>query len=420
MAVTSQNKDHWYLFLLFPFLAGIIAIRNYRESWAKNIIWAFIVFYGFTFSIPTEVSINGSSSDINRYTLQVRNLYKIDLKFQDVVKLYQDNEDIDILKLTIAIVVSRVTNSSQVLTAIYGFIFGFFFSRNMWFLIERMKGKIKPAALLLLIAYILVDPVWNINGFRFYTATQIFIYGLLPFIFEGRKKSIFICALSLLVHFSFLLPVGVLFMYILAGNRTMIYFIFFLASIVSSGINIGVLNKFIEANVPTALADRTATYRNEDKVGRFRSDTEDTDIAKPNWYVQWYSKALQWPLMVFLSILVFYRKKIKLANEGYLNSLCFTLLFWGVANILATLPSGTRFLVIAAFSALPLIILYVQNIPHEKFLNNKVLIASPVLLLFIIVSIRFGFLTISVNTLISNPLVVLFTDYNIALNELIK
>jgi hypothetical protein len=397
MAVTSQNKDHWYLFLLFPFLAGIIAIRNYRESWAKNIIWAFIVFYGFTFSIPTEVSINGSSSDINRYTLQVRNLYKIDLKFQDVVKLYQDNEDIDILKLTIAIVVSRVTNSSQVLTAIYGFIFGFFFSRNMWFLIERMKGKIKPAALLLLIAY-----------------------GLLPFIFEGRKKSIFICALSLLVHFSFLLPVGVLFMYILAGNRTMIYFIFFLASIVSSGINIGVLNKFIEANVPTALADRTATYRNEDKVGRFRSDTEDTDIAKPNWYVQWYSKALQWPLMVFLSILVFYRKKIKLANEGYLNSLCFTLLFWGVANILATLPSGTRFLVIAAFSALPLIILYVQNIPHEKFLNNKVLIASPVLLLFIIVSIRFGFLTISVNTLISNPLVVLFTDYNIALNELIK
>jgi hypothetical protein len=419
MAVTSQNKDHWYLFLLFPFLAGITAIRNYRESWAKNIIWAFIVFYGFTFSIPTEASKDGTSADINRYILQVRELYKVDLKFQDVAKLYHDNEDIDILKLTIAIVVSRITNSSQVLTAIYGFIFGFFISRNIWFVIERMRGKLKTAALLLLIVYALVDPIWNINGFRFHTAVQIFIYGLLPFLFEGSKKGIFVSALSILVHFSFMLPVGVLLLYILAGNRTIIYFIFFIASFFSSGINIIALNSLVAENAPTALADRTATYRNVDKVEELQSGAQEGTDNR-NWYIRLYTLALQWPLELFLLILFFYRKEMKLFDRRFLNSLSFTLLFWGVANIMASLPSGRRFLAIAELSALPLIILYVQNIPKEKYLTNWVLLASPALLLFIIVSIRFGFLTISVNTLISNPLVVLFTDYNIALNELIK
>ena len=420
MAVTYQNKDHWYLFLLFPFLAGVVAIKNYKASWAKNIIWAFIVFYGFTISISNESSKNDKTADINRYAMQVKDLYKTDLKFQDVVKLYQDNEDIDILKLTIAIVISRVTDSPQVLAGVFGLIFGFFFSRNIWFVIERINGKMKPVVLLLLVAYVLVDPFWNINGFRFHTATQVFIYGLLPFIFEGKKKGIFTSALSILVHFSFMLPLGILILYSFFGNRTMIYFIFFLASIVNSGINIEALNNFISENVPGAVADRTATYRNEEKVEEFRSGTDDPDASPVNWYMRLYRMALQWPLIVFLSILFFKRKKMALVNKRFMSSLSFTLLFFGVANIMASLPSGGRFLAIAALSALPLIIFYIQDIPNEKYLTNKVMIASPALLLFIIVSIRIGFLTISVNTLIGNPLVVMFTEYNIALDELIK
>lgn len=420
MAVTYQNKDHWYLFLLFPFLAGVVAIKNYKASWAKNIIWAFIVFYGFTISISNESSKNDKTADINRYAMQVRDLYKTDLKFQDIVKLYKDNEDIDILKLTIAIVISRVTDSPQVLAGVFGLIFGFFFSRNIWFVIERINGKMKPVVLLLLIAYVLVDPFWNINGFRFHTATQVFIYGLLPFIFEGKKKGIFTSALSILVHFSFMLPLGILILYSFFGNRTMIYFIFFLASIVNSGINIEALNNFISENVPGAVADRTATYRNEEKVDEFRSGIEDPDATPVNWYMRLYTMALQWPLIVFLSILFFKRKKMALVNKRFMSSLSFTLLFFGVANIMASLPSGGRFLAIATLSALPLIIFYIQDIPNEKYLTNKVMIASPALLLFIIVSIRIGFLTISVNTLIGNPLVVIFTEYNIALDELIK
>lgn len=420
MAVTTGNKYHWHLFLVFPFFTGILAIKNYRATWAKNIIWAFVVFYGFTFSISQEAGKNGESADINRYVASVTNMYKLNLSFADVIKLYQENEDIDILQLTIAIMVSRVTNSPQVLTAIYGFIFGFFFSRNIWFVLERTRGKFKPAAILLLVTFILVVPFWSINGFRFNTAIHVFIYGLLPFLFDGKRIGILLAALSILVHFSFVLPVGILLLYVLLGNRTVIYFIFFLASTVSSQIDIGALNTFIENNVPKALADRTAVYRNEDKVEGYRSDTEKEDVVKPNWYIQLYSKALQWPLMAFLTILFFRRKKLQQFNKRLYSSLSFTLLFWGVANLMSSLPSGGRFYLIAVLSALPLVIFYVQNLPYEKFMSKSVWIAAPALFLFIVVSTRIGFLSISLNAILSNPLVVLITDYNIALDELIK
>ena len=420
MEATYQNKDHWYLFLLFPSLAAIMAIRSFRSSWAKNIIWAFAVFYGFTFSILLPVNKDGVSADINRNTDEITNLYQSNIGFSDIPKLYQANTNIDILQLTISIAVSLVTDSPRVLTAVFGLVFGFFYSRNIWFVIERMKGKLKQTAIVLLIAYALINPIWNINGFRFFTAAQVFIYGLLPFLFDGKKKGILISALSILVHFSFLLPVGVLLLYVILGNRTLIYFIFFLASLLSTGINIVAFNNLVESSVPKVLADRTATYRNEDTVEELQSGTAYSDSPQRNWYINLYNAGLQWPLTAFLAILFFKRKKMALFDKNFLSSLSFSFLFLGVANIMTSLPSGGRFITVAMFSALPLIILYVQNFPGEKYLTHKVMIALPALLLFIIVSIRIGFLTISVNTIMGNPIVALFTDYNIALDEIIK
>ena len=420
MEATYQNKDHWYLFLLLPFLAVIMAIRSFRTSWAKNIIWAFVVFYGFTFSILLPVSKDGVSADINRNTDEITNLYQSNIGFSDIPKLYQDNTNIDILQLTISIAVSLVTDSPRVLTAVFGLVFGFFYSRNIWFVIERMNGKLKQTAIVLLIAYALINPIWNINGFRFFTAAQVFIYGLLPFLFDGKKKGILISALSILVHFSFLLPVGVLLLYVILGNRTLIYFIFFLASLLSTGINIVAFNNLVESSVPKVLADRTATYRNEDTVEELQSGTAYSDSPQRNWYMNLYNAGLQWPLTAFLAILFFKRKKMALFDKNFLSSLSFSFLFLGVANIMTSLPSGGRFITVAMFSALPLVILYVQNFPGEKYLTHKVMIALPALLLFIIVSIRIGFLTISVNTIMGNPIVALFTDYNIALDEIIK
>src|SRR5699024_1226601 len=96
----------------------------------------------------------------------------------------------DILRTIIALAVSRFTASQSVLTLVYGIIFGFFFSRNMWFVLERFKGKIRLITILLFCCFFLVIPIWDINGFRFWTAAHIFVYGVLQFLFDEKWRGI--------------------------------------------------------------------------------------------------------------------------------------------------------------------------------------------------------------------------------------
>jgi hypothetical protein len=416
----GNSTAHWYIFLLSPFLAGIIAFKNREAKWAKNILWLFVVFYGFTFSYAEEVASGGGTTDIYRYIDDIKVMYQQNLDLNQIAQLYKENHDVDILRLTLTIVVSRFTDSARVLTAIYALIFGFFFSRNIWFVLDRLKGKIRPFTILLIITFFLINPFWNINGFRFWTATHIYIYGVLLFLFEGQKKGLLISSLSVLVHFSFVVPLTVLLVYIVFGKRTIIYFIFFLVSIVASEINIGRLNSIIDANAPKALSDRSANYRKEDRVKEFRSGTGFGTSATESWHAKFYQKGLNWALMAFLIFLFYKRKILEQMNSRFTKALAFALLFWAVSNFMSSLPSGVRFLIIASMSVLPLIIFYVHYKQKDKLLVKLNYLAIPAFVLFIIVSIRMGFYSLSVNTLVGNPIVAIFTDYNFALNDFIK
>jgi hypothetical protein len=424
------SDSHWFLFVLLPLFSAINALKNFRAPWAKNILWAFVVFSGFTFTIGKETmstNLNAGGADINRYVDEVQDLYGKSLSLEDMISYFQENGEADVLRTTIAIVVSRFTNSQRVLTTVYGFIFGFFFTRNLWYLFDRMKGRLKFFSVLLITSFFLLDSFWEINGFRFYTAVHVFVYGCLPYIYEGKKSLLWVSFCSVLVHFTFLLPVSILLLYIFVGNRSLFYFIFFLLSVFMQQIDLSVFNNFIENNVPELFVERSASYRSEEKVTQYRSEDETivpnsvTDVViTKNWYANWYIKVLQDSfeiLLVFLYMLS--KKKIK-KIPGLYNAFCFTLLFFSVANIMASLPSGTRFLTIACMLAASVVLIYFQNYSRDQYLPTLMLILTPFFLLFFVVSIRIGFYSIGIQTIVGNPLLGVITDYNLSLNDIIK
>jgi hypothetical protein len=415
----GYNNYHWYLFLISPFVATMLAIKNFRVSWAKNVLWAFIVFFGFTFGTAKEIS-NKTSSDIFRYTSEVSNLYRVNLTLKDINQLYKDNKDIDILRLTLAIAVSRLTDSARVLTTVYAFIFGFFFSRNIFFVLDRLKGKIKPLTWFLVIVFFLIVPFWNINGFRFYTATHIFLYGLLPFLFDKKRKALIFSALAFLVHFSFLVPIFLLAVYIVLGNRTLIYFVFFIASTISSEINIKSVNAFVDARIPKALSERTSNYRSDRQVKEYRKGTGTFDLSNASLHLKFYLKSLHWSLSAFLIFLFFKRRALAAMNPRLVNALAFTLLFWGLGNFMSSIPSGSRYVIVASIGAMPLVVFYLHYANTDKFFRNMVRFAVPALILFTLVSAREGFYFLTFNTFVANPLIAIFADYNFALNDFIK
>ena len=415
---TTQNRNKGLIILLFifsPFVALLASFKSYRSGWFKNLIWAFVIFYGLTFTIGNE----SENSDINRYINEVKVLHqKKDFNWEGITTYWVSTGEIDFLRTVIAILVSRISDHQAVLLMVYATIFGFFFSRNIVFILQLLNEKLNFWQKVSVLLLILVVPIWFINGFRMYTAFHVFMYGLLPYLMFRNKKMLLFSLLSVFIHFSFILPIIILFIYIFFGNKYKAYFILFLLSLVVSELDASVINNLFNSYVPDFMLDRTESYFEEDKINSHRNTFKTQDLV---WYVIWYLKLFTYALQ-FLLIYLFFKKirNIK-KSDRLLNLFSLSLLFYIFTNFVSSIPSGLRFVIISNFLTLLLVLLYMQKFPKDYSLTRKLILISPILFLFVFVSLRISLYSMSINTLIGNPISALLTiDQNISINDLIK
>jgi len=412
-----MNDDifKWIFFFINPFVSMVFTFLDFTSTNAKNIFWAFCTFYGLTFAIGTE----SSSSDITRYVLELQLLFRQDqYTITDILQYFAASGEVDILRTFLSYIISRFTDSQAVLTTVYGFIFGFFFSRNIWYIFSFIGRKLTIIEKLLIFSLILVVPIWFLGGFRMWTAFHVFMYGLLPYILENKKKSLPFVYLSFLVHFSFLVPIFILLTYFVLGNQLKLYFFVFIISIFMTDVNVNIVNQYVEQYVPTMLDERTSGYRNEDKVALVKENLEN---STKNWYAVWYRKIMSLALILLLFyFFLFANPLIKFIPE-WKKLFSLTLMYYSFANIFINMPSGVRFLSFSFFLTLTMLILYINQFKNDSKIKDLIMVLSPAFILFIVVSIRMGFYNTSISTIMGNPLLAIFTaGENISINDLIK
>ena len=407
---SSQNKIYAYLvFLIWPFFSFFMAFYDYRKSWSKNLVWLFVAFYAYSMVISDE------GMDASRYRDQFIEISASAGTTNSIVAdIYaDDSQTVDYLKPLLDQIVSSFTTNYKILFLIYGLIFGFFFSRNLWLLLDRAEHKITKISILLLIVFVIINPIWNINGFRFWTAAQIFVYGNLLYFLEGNRKGILITLTAFLVHFSFLLPSAILLLYMIMGNRLTLYFYFFLASLFITELNLEAVrnNLFF---LPTVYMNRAENYVSEEYKEKLTEN-----LKNANWYAQVRVSALKYSIYVFL-IYLFWKGRIIMIREKRLyNLFSYVLLFYAIANVISYIPSVGRFISVVSGLSVSLAFLYMQYFNDNKF--RWIIKASiPALLLFLIVTIRIGFDTIGLTTVFGNPIFAIIIEDDMALIELIK
>lgn len=407
----------WASFFINPFFTFLYALYNYNQIYVKNILWAFTVFFSMTFSVGLETA----GADINRYMFWVEQLHGQSMSFGDAIEYFKNSQEVDVARTFLSILVSRFTDNGYYLIIVFGIIYGYFFSRNIWFVYERLRGnKLRGIVILLITCLFLILPIWNINGFRFYTASQAFLYGLLPYLYDGEKRKLFWCFISpWLFHFAFLAPVLILLGYMVMGNRYNLYFIVFLGSFFIKELDISQFNQLVDNYLPKSFVERSEGYRDQEAISAFQErELLSTD---KRWYAVLYNPALNWSLAAFLTVLYFRLRRILETNKKLLGVLSFTYLFFAVSNILSTLPSGGRFLSLASLLSLVILSIYLQNSVKDRLMERVIKVSYPALLLFIVVSIRVGFYSFSVTTVLGNPLFAIFTiGENLSLNDVLK
>jgi len=405
----KSNQNMLYsaiLFFVWPLLTVIIAMYNYREKWAKNIAILFIAFYTYTRALP-----KGSYADILSYKWKFEAMAEMGF-LQFLGGLFKDGNP-ELFTQIVQFLVSRFTSNYQIFFLVLGLIFDYFYSRNLWFLLERVTTKMNYVLILIFILILMNTPFWNVAGSRWMFALQVFLYGFLQYSYNNKARGMLFIFLTIFIHLSFIIPIGVFLLFLILGNRINIYFIFFMISLFFTNIS-GSDVRESSSLLPTVYQERIEGYTKESYI-----ENKKASFQKARWYVGFYKKPLSYSVIVLTIILfVYYRNNIDLDSYLY-KFFNFSLLFSGVANTISPFSSAARFLVLSNTLILFITFLFTIDYQNTK-VTNFLKLATPFLLIFIIVAIRTAFDSTSIGTLIGNPLIAIFFEGTTPFIEYIK
>ena len=401
--IKKNDNIYWFLlFLISPIISLILAFKKRNVKISKSIFILFCLFYGFTFIFSTDLE---QGSDSSRYAAWLIEMHNKEISWPNFINtLYNSNDGkLDILQPLLTYIVAIFTDDPRFLFAVFALVFGFFYAQNIWILFEKVKIKPNILHLLFIIIFILLIPLWSINGFRFWTASQIFIFGALNILVKGKKSYFFISLLSLFVHFSFVFPMCILLLYLLVGNKSKLYFVLFVTSIFLNGLNIDSMkNKF---NLLPEVFQQKEVYLSEDF-----SKKEVEGINKTNWYIKYNNEIKNWICYTFIFCLFINRTSYVSTNKIFNNLFNFSMLYFAFANFIETMPQGVRFFPIGHMIFFFLLCLLLNYEQKPKFIRNIINLSIPFLILIFFVSIRRAFEFIGLTTLISNPIIVYWMD----------
>lgn len=387
---------YYYLgFLLWPLGAVLVSLRNWEKPWSRNVFWFFCLFFGFTFIIAEE-----GGADSERYASLLLSYSNSDWTLNELWNSFyaENSSNVDIAQPLLTFLVSRVTDNPVILFMVFGLIFGYFYSRNLWYVLSRIKGNLTPVLLLFLLTFGLLNPIWNLNGFRMWTAAQMFVFGTLPYLLERKSSNLPWAMASVFMHFSFLFPVLILFVFILVKNRLTLYLGFFIISAFIKELDLELVRSSLSF-LPGMFQARVTAYTNSDYAEAVMLASQTV-----NWYVPFSEVGIKWAIYLMAISAYFFHKNILKSQQSLLTIFSFSLLLYGWANIFSLVPSGGRFITLASVFMFVFFILSYSIISPLKYSKVLFMISLPFLFLYIIVSMRIGMDFCGISALIGNPI----------------
>lgn len=403
-----------YLFLIWPFGAMLGAFVNFRAKQAKTAVWFFCVFFGFVFvyASPTD-----GGADSARYASELIEMHENWYNFDYFKSMfYSEGGYVDIYQPLVTWIVAFFTGNPRWLFTAFAAVFGYFYTRNLWMIFSRISffKRVDLVLAAFMIALALINPIWNINGVRMWTAAHVFLFGMLRYILDkDRKGSIWIFS-SVLFHFSFFLPIVIFLVYLLVPKKPTIWILFFFLASFIRELNLEAVRNALSF-LPDFLQSRVEGYTSGNYAARLGEAKE--TLA---FHVRFSEIVLRWILYTWV-VLVYVKGKAWLTSSKVISNLfVFGLFLGGFAQILSNMPSGGRFMNVVMFILFAVFVLFLAERDRNGTVSQLGYITMPFILFCIIFEIRLGFEYIGVSTIVSNPIVALFTEDSQPLINLVK
>ena len=407
--VKSNTIYIFFVFLFSPLLALIISIKNYKEVWAKNIVLLFSAFYGFMFVI------GNAGSDINRYKARFEKQIDLKISLSEYIKLLFKEDNLDFLQPLLSYIVSNFTSDFRIFLLLIGLIFGFFLSRNIWYVISTVNNKPRWFSILFILVFSFIYAIWDMNVMRFTLAAHIFFYGVFNVLVRKNNWGYLFALISIFMHFSFMIPLFLFILYKLLGsNYVKIYFVLFIFSFFTSELNLSVV-KEQSSILPQNYIEKSDDYLNED----YKEKREELNSNK-NFRGKFYQSSLKWSVGVLMTFVYFKRNKKRNVNLNVEKDLLsFCLFFLGVFNILSSIPSMNRFQFLSYLFTFPLFCMHFSKFTKSKDIRIIYLVL-PLILFYFTMKLRIGLEFTGIFTLLGGAVTAFFSDNDVPLIDFLK
>lgn len=325
----------YILFLIYPWVSLFYSMKSLNEKSSYNIFLFFGFFFGLAF-IP-KVDSGMDSVYYYQYFIENRDLslgaYLQD--FSDYV--FGGNSDMkDIYIHTVVFISSIFSNSYRLFFGLLALVFGVFFIKSFRYLTYNSFFNNSTVCYLLALMFVLSNPIFNINGVRFWTGAWISTYLVFKIILDNKKIYLLWFLVVPLIHSSFWIFVILFFGYYLLRSTNLLKKFFYISFFLSSFMLAFVQD--ISGFLPSSLAHYVAVYTS-DSYMEYRGD----QVVNLHWYI----KLLEMIKNIYPNVLILVFLSVKSLNFRFQNLLRFILILAIFVNLTISIPSvGNRFIML--------------------------------------------------------------------------
>lgn len=290
---------------------------------------------------------------------------------------------------------------------------GFFLSRNISYVLSYNKGKLSWYTVCFLLIFSFVYAVWDINVMRFTLAAQFFFYGAFRILIRKEKWGWLFIGLAPLMHFTFSLPLIVIVLFKIFGNRTTFYFGLYCLSFLISELNLDTIKGNLTF-LPQVYQENSEAYLDEDYKEQREKQTEEK-----NFRGRFYQVSIKWGVAILLLLIYLKRKEWLIKEKAWYSYFSFTLLYLGIFNVMSLIPVMNRFLFTGYLFALSLFFVYFHR-SSGRLQTITLRIAMPLLLFYFVVKLRIGLEFTGFYSILGNPISAIYNESDVALINFLK
>lgn len=399
----TYNEDiviHFFLFISWPFISFIFALKNFNQPKAKYFIILFFGLFGYTFFINSNSgadSIRYAQTFIDFSNSSYLELHTILSSFN-----YDSGSSFDIVIPLLSFSLSKITNNWHILFAVYAILYGYFNIKCISLMYNLYLTKANYNSLLYFLFFLLIAPIYEINGIRYYLATWIFFYGAYYVVIYEKNIYLIIALFSCLVHFSYFSVNMILIVFVILGKKNIVYYPLLISSFILPKNSEELIRNIVD-QLPFGLSMHVNEYSKNINSISYLSDNVTVLVSS---YV---TSFFYWFLIVSV-FLTMYKLRFIIKENKYLRLYSFLLLLLSFVNYISIVPSGERFnSIFQLFSIAFLLNIYTKY----SSLKTNILLYSGTPLFLISALFQFRYLSEFLNMTLFLPFPLFFQNREI-------